>query len=105
MVIPMVYHSHRHPDYWTDPEAFDPDRFAPEAAKDIHRFVYYPFGGGARMCLGTHLAPFVLQTALVMVMQRYQLTLKPRFHGDPQAKFGFEIHPKDKIMMAVKPHN
>ena len=101
LVIPMVYHSHRDPRHWSNPETFDPERFARDKAAKIDRFVFYPFGGGARMCLGANLAPMVLQLIIVSVFQQYRLEFKPRFAGDPEAEFGFEIHPRDHICMQL----
>jgi cytochrome P450 len=102
LVIPMVWHSHRHPEHWAKPEAFDPNRFSPENAAGRNRFVYYPFGAGARMCLGANLAPMVMGLIIARVFQRYRLGFAPRFAGDPESVFGFEIHPRDQIRMRVE---
>jgi cytochrome P450 len=47
---------HRHESLWTDPDAFDPDRFLPERRAERHRFQYIPFGGGQRLCVGARFA-------------------------------------------------
>lgn len=47
---------HRHRALWDDPDAFDPDRFLPEAKAARHRFQYLPFGGGPRLCVGMRFA-------------------------------------------------
>lgn len=46
------YYLHRHPDYWEQPEKFNPERFTPEAIKQRHKFVYIPFSAGPRRCIG-----------------------------------------------------
>ena len=47
----------RDPALWSDPLAFDPDRFLPGRAEDRrHRFAWAPFGGGVHKCLGLHFA-------------------------------------------------
>jgi cytochrome P450 len=48
--------THRMPEIWPDPDAFDPLRFTDEAQRGRHRFAFVPFGGGAHMCLGLHFA-------------------------------------------------
>ena len=45
-VLVSPYLVQRHPGFWPDPDAFDPDRFLPEAVAARDRFVYLPFGLG-----------------------------------------------------------
>ena len=47
-----IYAIHRHALLWERPNAFDPDRFAPEAGRGRNRFSYLPFGAGPRACIG-----------------------------------------------------
>jgi cytochrome P450 len=40
--------NHRLPELWTEPDTFDPDRFAEPRAEDKkHRYAFAPFDGGA----------------------------------------------------------
>ncbi|MBP6380155.1 MAG: cytochrome P450 [Sphingorhabdus sp.] len=48
--------THMMPEYWENPEVFDPTRFTPENSKGRHKYAWVPFGGGAHMCLGLHFA-------------------------------------------------
>ncbi|QLQ08382.1 MAG: cytochrome P450 [Anaerolineae bacterium] len=41
--------THRHPEFWSNPEAFIPERFAPEQVEQRPRYAYYPFGAGAHL--------------------------------------------------------
>jgi len=46
--------NHRLPELWTNPEKFDPERFAePRSEHKKHRYAFAPFGGGAHKCIGT----------------------------------------------------
>src|SRR3954449_8331678 len=53
--VPVNYSSwasHRLPDVWDEPDAFRPERFAPEAKAKVAKGAYIPFGGGSRTCIG-----------------------------------------------------
>jgi cytochrome P450 len=51
IIIP-IYAIHRHRRYWSDPDRFEPTRFAPENETLISRYHYMPFGAGPRICIG-----------------------------------------------------
>ena len=67
--------THRHPDFWEQPDVFDPERFAPECAAGRHRFAYFPFGGGPRICIGNQFALTEAQLILATILPRYQFRL------------------------------
>ena len=46
------YFMHRHPDYWPQPDKFDPMRFSEAASKAQHKTAYIPFSAGPRRCIG-----------------------------------------------------
>ena len=56
LVMLSQYVTHRHPAFWPESECFDPDRFAPDAARQRPRFAYFPFAGGPRTCMGGQFA-------------------------------------------------
>lgn len=72
-VLLTPYASHRNPEHWENPEAFDPDRFRPERSAGRLRYAYYPFGGGPRQCIGYYLALLELQLIVAMVTQHFRL--------------------------------
>jgi cytochrome P450 len=71
---------HRRPDFWRDPEAFDPDRWLTDdggEAKLGHRYQYLPFSVGARKCIGDGFAMVEAQLMLATILRRVHLELVP----------------------------
>jgi cytochrome P450 len=101
LLLPLGYFAHRHPEFWENADIFDPERFAPGRRSKIHPFAHYPFGGGPRMCLGRNLGPMVMQLMLVAIAQRYSLQLPLSIPEDPVPDFGFELSPRDKVIMTI----
>ncbi len=71
LVAISPYVAHRHPDYWTNPEQFDPDRFSQKRAETIEPYSYMPFLLGRRQCLGEHFAMLEGPLLLSMILRRY----------------------------------
>ncbi len=95
------YVIHRSPNFWDDPLAFRPERHTAEAKATRLRFVYFPFGGGRRQCIGEGFAWMEGVLALATIAQRWRLEFVPRFPVVPQAKI--TLRPKYPMMMRLHP--
>ena len=100
-VVMSQYLTHRHPDFWEDPEAFSPERFAPERAKERHRFAYFPFGAGPRLCIGNNFAMLEAQLLLATIAQQYELDLVPEHPVELEPLI--TLRPKHGMMMTLRP--
>jgi cytochrome P450 len=68
--------NHRLPELWTDPDTFDPGRFAePRSEHKRHRYAFAPFGGGAHKCIGMVFGQLEIKTIMHRVLQNYRLEL------------------------------
>lgn len=74
-VLISPYLLHRHPDFWPDPERFDPNRFANGLPRP--RDGYLPYGLGAHRCVGLHLANKMAEQILTRIRERVSLRLVP----------------------------
>jgi cytochrome P450 len=97
-VIPYVLH--RLPQYWPDSDRFDPERFAPERAAERPKFLYIPFGGGPRQCIGNHFALLEAHLVLATLAQRYRLRLAPGHRVEPWALIS--LRPRFGMSMIVE---
>jgi cytochrome P450 len=96
-----AYCTHRHPAFWEEPEAFDPERFTPERSAGRPRFAYIPFGGGPRQCIGNTFAMMEAQLVLATVAQRYCLRLVPGHPVEPQVLL--TLRPRYGLPMTLHP--
>lgn len=74
LIVLCQWVTHRHPDFWSDPLAFDPQRFMPGQPQKHHRFAYFPFGGGPRVCIGMQLAIMEGIIVIARVLQKFHIT-------------------------------
>ncbi len=99
-MISSIWSLHRRPDIWEQPEAFLPERFAPDKVKQRSKWHYIPFGAGPRMCIGNHFAIMEIQILLVMLLQRFEFVLDESHPVIPEPLI--TLRPKDGLMMWVK---
>ncbi len=91
--------THRHPDFWEQPDVFDPERFEPSRAAGRHRFAYFPFGGGPRVCIGNQFALTEAQLILATILPRYQFHLLPEVALVPEPLI--TLRPRGKLLMTI----
>lgn len=97
-VLMSPYLTHRHPDFWPEPERFRPDRFLAERTK--HRLAYLPFGAGPRQCIGGGFATLEIKAVLAAVLHRLDLDLAPGSALRPVPQV--TLTPGDGLLMTVR---
>jgi cytochrome P450 len=95
-----IYGMHRRAKYFPNPERFDPDRFRPEAEKDMVRSSYLPFGGGPRVCIGNQFALLEGQIVLAALAQR--VTFEAASTREIQTEPLITLRPKDGVPLLVR---
>ena len=69
-----IYALHRHRQLWDNPDAFDPDNFAPAQTAARDRYQHLPFGAGPRVCVGANFAMMQAQIILATLLARFRFT-------------------------------
>jgi cytochrome P450 len=90
---------HRHPAFWSEASAFKPERFENFDMKGDNRFVFMPFGGGPRICIGNNFAMMEMQLINAMLSARVEMELESR---DIKPKALVTLKPADGIIMKLK---
>ena len=80
LVTPYIYGLHHHPDFWTEPERFKPERMSAELKRERPAYAYIPFGGGPRLCIGYSFAMMEMQVVLAALVRRFNISLAPGQH-------------------------
>jgi cytochrome P450 len=95
------YLLHRNPEFWPNPEGFDPRRFLPENRSDRPRYAFMPFGGGRRICVGAGLAQLEATLALAIIAQSVRLDLLAT--APVMARADVTLHPRGAVLATVTP--
>ncbi len=94
------YMLHRHPEYWPNAEAFQPERFADADAAEQHRFAYIPFAVGPRHCIGENIAMFEMLAHVHSIVRRFRLT---RATNEPiELEAQINLRPRSNLLMMVE---
>ena len=93
-----IYLSHHDNNHWSDPERFDPSRFAPGVRHRPYTFI--PFGGGPRNCIGAAFAQAEAKAVLARLLQRYNFTL---LQPNVRLYMGATLEPRPGVLVRVTP--
>jgi cytochrome P450 len=100
LVIVSPHLLHRKPEYFPDPESFQPDRFVPENEQKLPRGAYFPFGAGQHVCIGRYFALLEAHLVLTALSQWFRFeAIKGR---DVQLRSRFNLVPKPEIEVVVR---
>lgn len=99
LVLLSPWVTQRLPEFWEAPDTFDPYRFSPERSAGRHRFAYFPFAAGPRICIGREFALQEMGMILTRVLERFQIHVAPGEDPRPVATYG--LIPDRPILMNI----
>ena len=100
VILISPYVVHRDARWFSDPERFDPDRWVPEEAARRPKFSYFPFGGGARVCIGERFAWMEGVLVLAAIAQQWRLRVVPGHRVEHRAMI--TLRPKYGMRMVAE---
>jgi cytochrome P450 len=76
MVVVAPWLNHHLSGLWTDPHAFDPERFSDLRREDrSHRLAFMPFGAGAHKCIGMRFATNVVKVVIYHLLRDHRIEM------------------------------
>jgi len=101
IVIMSQYILHHDPRWWPDAAEFRPERWLDEGAQAARpKFAYFPFGGGARKCIGDMFAWAEGVILLAIIARRWKFEAVP---GHPvELNPTVTLRPKHGLKMIVR---
>ena len=99
-VFVSPYIIHRHPEFWDQPESFNPERFDAANSETRPPGAYLAFSIGARNCIGEAMAMYEMLVQLAVIGQQLRLAYVPGPELELDAKVN--LRPKHNLHMLVK---
>ncbi|XP_046745042.1 probable cytochrome P450 6a13 [Diprion similis] len=93
-IVP-IYALHHDPEYYPDPQKFDPERFDEEMKSQRSPFTYLPFGGGPRICIGLRFAEQQVKLSIFQLIDNFEVSLCEK------SKHPLQLNPKAGFLQPI----
>lgn len=102
-VIIPVHGIHYDPEFYPDPEKFDPDRFSSEEKMKRDPMTFLAFGEGPRTCIGSKFAYMQARIALVTLLSNFEFSIGSKTAVPAEiSKTAFLLTPQGDMFLQVK---
>ena len=101
LLAPQIF-AHRDPRFWSEPLRFNPDRFLDENKVGRPRFCYFPFGAGARQCIGEGLAWMEGVLILAYIAAHWKLALPADAPKDLPMQPAVSLRPRGGVRLHIE---
>ncbi|XP_049841903.1 cytochrome P450 4C1-like [Schistocerca gregaria] len=101
VVLPFI--THRLPQFFPDPQRFDPSRFLEDRVGKEHAYSYLPFGLGARNCVGSQYGRMQIKIYLADILRRFRFLPHGRREDLEESALSFSLNPMKPIRLSCVP--
>ncbi|XP_049795513.1 cytochrome P450 4g15-like isoform X2 [Schistocerca nitens] len=101
LVLPFL--THRLPQFFQDPQRFDPSRFLEDRVGKEHACSYLPFGLGARNCVGSQYGRLQLKVYLADILRRFRFLPCNRREDLEDSALSFSLSPIKPVRVSCVP--
>lgn len=91
------------PEYFDNPNEFNPERFTLEKRKKRHKCHFMPFGEGPRMCMGWRYGLTQVKAAVVTVLRNFQINVSSKQQPIKIDPTSFLKQAKDRLLINITP--
>jgi cytochrome P450 len=98
-VLLSPYITQRLDEFWPDPGRFYPERFTVANVRGRHRFAWFPFSAGPRVCIGKQFSMIEGQLILTQVMREFRVNVNNEMLG---FKAEGTLHPDQPVSMRLE---
>lgn len=96
---------HHDPNYYPNPNEFDPERFSNEAKKKRLPYTYLPYGLGPRNCLASKMGHMLVKIALITVLSKFSIELDDKNIQNIEYHLNCVLTPKIKHKLRIEKRN
>ncbi|XP_071571178.1 cytochrome P450 9e2-like [Temnothorax nylanderi] len=98
-----IHGLHHDPEYFPNPDKFNPERFSEENKDKILPYTYLPFGHGPRKCIGNRFALMETKILIAHLLQKFTLkTTEKTVEPIVYAKKEFMLQPADGFWIGLE---
>lgn len=90
---------HRDSKYFESPDNFKPERWTLKFEQDLHKYAYFPFGLGNRICIGRSFAIMEITLILITLAKKFRFNLVSNERIEPLPVI--LLRPKNEIHITV----
>jgi cytochrome P450 len=91
---------HRDERFFDHPDEFIPDRWTTEFEQQLHKYAYFPFGSGPRLCIGRSFAVMEMALVIATIATRFEISLDSDDEIEPLSLV--LLRPKNDLVVTLR---